>query len=281
MTAGFDATAIERHGWRQGSVLDSKLLALSREFAPKGIDVRADDWLIVTSHDCDVVNFSLEKEPVVEVLRFAVVQRKSPDKQQVWGRNPRVLELERDDGKQGTQVLCARVHERWNLPRELLQTETPARQLDDKSRRLIAEWLAKRYIRAAFPSAFDQRWRSELRSWTKLLATQSQWIQGVYLRLNTLAELTSKQDYKVHFIVAAPADSTKDESWRDKRNDIERLISKFWEQFEPGIHLDGVEVLTTEELTLADIETYQRFDADWVSFADDSPATPASADMLR
>ena len=26
-------------------------------------------------------------------------------------------------------------------------------------------------------------------------------------------------------------------------------------------------------------EPYQRFDADWVSFADDSPATPAAADM--
>jgi hypothetical protein len=32
-------------------------------------------------------------------------------------------------------------------------------------------------------------------------------------------------------------------------------------------------------LTLEDIVPYQRFDADWVSFADDTPSTPASADM--
>jgi hypothetical protein len=38
-------------------------------------------------------------------------------------------------------------------------------------------------------------------------------------------------------------------------------------------------VIGTDELTLAEIEPYQRFDADWVSFADDGPTTPPAADM--
>jgi hypothetical protein len=68
--------------------------------------------------------------------------------------------------------------------------------LADKERRLIAEWLAKRYIRAASPTAFDLRWRAKRKDWQQLLKKQSDWLQGVYLRLNTLDELPDGSPYK-------------------------------------------------------------------------------------
>ena len=40
----------------------------------------------------------------------------------------------------------------------------------------VAEWLAKRYIRAAFPTAFDLRWRAKLKDWQKLLKKHSEWL---------------------------------------------------------------------------------------------------------
>jgi hypothetical protein len=278
MATAFDASAIDRHGWRQGAVLGRAMAAEARKLAPKGISFADSDWLIVTSHDCDVVNGRLEKEPFVEVLRAAVVQQKKPDKQQVWGRNPREMQLAVNDGAAGTVVLSLKVHERWSVPRELLALEPPRHVLDDK-RRLIAEWLAKRYIRAAFPTAFDARWRLKMKEWTGLLESQSQWVQGIYLRLSTQAELDHDKAYKVHFIVAPPATATKDAAWAKKKLELETLVETFWAQFGPGIECVGVEVIPTNKLTLADIEKYQRFDADWVSFADDSPATPYAADM--
>lgn len=279
MSTAFDASAIEQHGWRQGAVLGANLAAEARELAPSGIVFTESDWLIVTSHDCDVVNGRLEKEPIVEVLRAAVVEQKKPDRQQVWGRNPREMQLAVDDGGGGQVVLSVKVHERWSMPRELLASEAPHRVLDDKTRRLIAEWLAKRYIRAAFPTAFDARWRSKMKDWTGLLEAQSQWVQGIYLRLDTQAELGDDEPYQLHLIVAAPAASTKDPGWAKKKPELESLVETFWKQFGPGIECVGVEVIATSALTLADIEKYQRFDADWVSFADDSPATPHVADM--
>lgn len=279
MSTAFDASAIERHGWRQGAVLGANLAAEARKLAPSGIVFAESDWLIVTSHDCDVVNGRLEKEPTVEVLRASVVQQKKPDKQQVWGRNPREMQVAADDGVGGQVVLSVKVHERWSMPRELLASEAPHRVLDDKTRRLIAEWLAKRYIRAAFPTAFDARWRSKMKDWTSLLEAQSQWVQGIYLRLSTQAELGDDKPYKVHLIVAVPAASTKGPAWAKKKPELESLVETFWKQFGPGIECVGVEVIATNALTLADIEKYQRFDADWVSFADDSPATPPAADM--
>jgi len=279
MAGAFDASVLEQHGWRQGAVLGPRLATDARKHAPAWVSCANDDWLIVTSHDCDVVNRSLAKEPTVEVLRAAVVQQKKPDKQQVWGRNPREMQLAVDDGTADTVVLSVKVHERWTVPRELLACEAPRLVLDDKPRRLIAEWLAKRYIRAAFPSAFDARWRSKMKDWTGLLENQSQWIQGIYLRLSTQAELDDDTPYKIHFIVAAPASVTKDATWRQKKRELETLVETFWKQFGPSIECVGVEVIATNALTLADIEPYQRFDADWVSFADDSPATPHAADM--
>lgn len=279
MSTAFDASAIERHGWRQGAVMGPTLAAEARKFAPSGIIFADSDWLIVTSHDCDVVNWKLEKEPTVEVLRTAVVQQKKPDKQQVWGRNPREMQLEANDAAGNPVVLSVKVHERWPVPRELLSSEAPACLLDSKTRRLVAEWLAKRYIRAAFPTAFDARWRTKMKEWTSLLEKESQWVQGVYMLLNTQNELTDDKSYRADFIIAAPASVTKDAAWLKKKAEIEGLVEKFWKQFAPGIVLDGVEMVSTSKLTLARIELYQRFDADWVSFADDSPATPPAADM--
>jgi hypothetical protein len=279
MSAAFDAGAIERHGWRQGAVLAANLAAEARKLAPTGVLFAESDWLVVTSHDCDVVNGKLEKEPVIEVLRAAVVQQKKPDNQQVWGRNPREMQLAADDGAGGSVVLSVKVHERWTMPREMLMLEGPRTVLDSKTRRLIAEWLAKRYIRAAFPTAFDARWRRSMKEWTQLLEQQSQWVQGVYLMLNTHDELASETAYRIDLLIAAPTSVTKDAAWIKKKSELEGLVETFWKRFAPGIVLDGVAVISTSKLTLADIEPYQRFDADWVSFADDSAMTPMIADM--
>lgn len=278
MAADFDADAIAAKGWRQGAVLGPHLRALAWGAAPKSVAPDDASWLIVTSHDCDVVNPRLEREPFVEIIRAVVVQKKA-DAGQTWGRNPRTLQLELADSTGATTVLALNVHERWPMERHALMDEAPIHQLPDKSRRLVAEWLAKRYIRAAFPGAFDARWRSELGRWAKVMRNHSAWIQGVYLRLNTLDELPDELPYKVDIIVAAPHDVAQNIEWASRRSTIENDITTFWEKFSPGIELEDVSVTTTDDLTLAELEPYQRFDLDWVSFSDDTAAPPVALDM--
>jgi hypothetical protein len=278
----FNAENIITLGWRQGAVLDDDLARQARNTAPPRVQCADDDWLILTSHDCDVTNFSLAKEPVVEILRAVVIDRKNPDGQLNWGRNPRTLHVEVDDGSENVVLQCS-THDRWSIPREMLLEGKPARFVSNKVRRLIAEWLAKRYIRSAFPSEFDRRWRGKgsrnLKQWTELLAKHRDWIQGVYLRLNTLNELKESTPYRCHLIVAVPVRKKSDSGWAGVRNQIEQDITAFWKSHSPSIVFDGCEVLGTDEVTLADIDLYQRFDADWLSFADDGDATPPAADM--
>jgi len=278
MAAEFDSNAVVDHGWRQGAVLGPALAARARACAPPGVAFADDDWLILTSHDCDIQNGSLRKEPFVEIIRAEVMSRGNHDRQQAWGRNPRTLRFPIEDGKDSPVLRC-HVHERWMLPRELLATEAPLRFVSDKARRVIAEWLAKRYIRSAFPTAFDLRWRRKAKEWTIVLERHSAWLQGVYLRLSTLAELGQEVPYKCHIILAVPASQRGSTDWATRRETLEREISRFWEQFRPGIDCVEVEVLGTDEVTLADIEPYQRFDADWISFGDNTESAAAITDL--
>ena len=267
MPETFDSAAVARRGWRQGTVMGPDVAASARDQAPSNIDVCSTDLLIVTSHDCDVLNPSIAKEPFVEVLcarRIGAV-----DRMLASGRNPRTLHLSIHDGEDVAPLSC-NAHRRWPVSRGLLLHGSPQCALSDRERGLVAEWLAKRYIRAAFPSAFDQRWRKSLRAWQKLLQRWSEWVQGVYLKLSTLTELGDDDSYQCHLVVAVPYGMSSNESWPRQRSVIEDDVGTFWDQFEPGIRCLGVDVLTTDEITLADLEQYQRFDADWISYEDET-----------
>ena len=70
MIQGFDSEAVARLAWRQGSILGAEAWRnLLTRYDPRRVAMNDEDRLIVTSHDCDVVSPSLDKEPVVEILR--------------------------------------------------------------------------------------------------------------------------------------------------------------------------------------------------------------------
>ena len=278
MAGPFNSEALVTLGWRQGSILGSDLAQLAHKYAPERVAMGDEDRLIMTSHDCDILSPSLDKEPVVEILRASSATPSKSDKQYSSGRNPRVLHVAFEAGAADSVLVCS-VHERWTIPRNLLLRGAPQGQLADKERRLLAEWLAKRYIRAAFPTAFDRRWHTKQRNWQKLLQSYSEWLQGVYLRLNTLDELPEDTPYWCDLILAVPSDKRGGAGWRAQVEDMERDVRVFWDQFKPGIECSDVDLRGTDEITLTDIETYQRFDSDWVSFEDDTSTTPYTADM--
>ncbi len=278
MSEMFDSDAIVNRGWRQGAVLGPELTSLASKHAPESVDVSGTDLLILTSHDCDIVNPNIDKEPFVEVLKANVALGQQANKQYLSGRNPRILQfVTQRNGKPA--LLSFAAYNRWTVPRTLLMSDSAEECLPDKERRLIAEWLAKRYIRTAFPTAFDQRWRSKLKDWRELLKRYSEWLQGVYMRLNTLRELPAGSPYKCHFILAVPHSMRGLAGWAEKRSEMEQAIEIFWDQFKPTIQFVGVDVLGTDEITLADIEPYQRFDAEWVSFEDETATSSIITDM--
>ena len=115
MTQGFDSEALARLAWRQGSILGAGLAQLACEYDPRRVAMNDEDRLIVTSHDCDVVSPSLDKEPVVEILRGQIATARRVDTQLSGGRNPRMLHLAFEAGATGAVLVCS-VHDRWPIP---------------------------------------------------------------------------------------------------------------------------------------------------------------------
>ena len=76
-----------------------------------------------------------------------------------------------------------------------------------------------------------------------------------------------------------PSDKLGSEGWPPQREHLEREVQVFRDQFRPGVECTGVAPLGTDEITLEDLESYQRFDSDRVSFDDETATTPHTADM--
>lgn len=278
---------VEALGWRQGSILTKADAMHVRSLAPKHVNMTDDDWLIVISHDCDIVNYCLKKEPFVELLHAQPIHSHISDEQLIYGRNPRVIQFQGLLNGRTIPLSCG-IHARWIIPRNILRNGKPCeeRRIDNKVRRALGEWVAKRYIRPAFPSEFDLRWKGEksknLKSWTKIIKELSLSVSSFYLSIEPRTELLASESYHCKILIAVPAKFKENQDWSTQREEIDQKIKTFWRQFRPGIICDEGEVtiLSTDEITLDMLEEYDRFDADWLSFSeDDAPRIPLDFDF--
>ncbi len=182
-------------GWRQGSVLPRELGAdLARRAGPQPLELGERDLVVVVSHDCDVSQSSLEKEPWVELVIVRALDRR-PDGGLTRGKNPRLLELEATVSQ---APLAARVSasERWLAPRERLAGSVPAGFLQTTPTGIVPAWLSSKYIREAFPDEFNRRRAQAAEDLKRLLRTGGGDINSIYLALDD-AELDRTQTYTV------------------------------------------------------------------------------------
>ncbi len=115
MYEAFDSGAIADRGWRQGAILGDELAGFAMGYAPESMDMSDTDMLILTSHDCDIVNPSIEKEPFVEVLKGNIAIGEQANKQYLSGRSPRILQF--IIPRRGKKVLLSFVaYNRWTVP---------------------------------------------------------------------------------------------------------------------------------------------------------------------
>jgi len=186
-----------------------------------------DDWIIVISQTCDVVQANHPNEPFVEVLHCRRIQELRGEYQ--GRRSTRRLDFRPNKTSHGDVVLSAHaVADRYVIPREILRDANPdpARSLSDIAVSNLQQWYALRYTRPAWPDAFNERFdnkaKKRLSNAVKLLP-----IDEVEVRV-AIAEKDLELDAETpyHLAVFFVVDQT---AWNDDPGIREKVYASFSE----------------------------------------------------
>ena len=249
---GSDASRVKENGWRQGSVLREST-ANQLELKSSGGRAR----FVVISHDCDITNSDFENEPFVELLEAEIIEPSEKKGFYEWGKNPRIL-----DFTQPTETWRFRISRRHFVLRQSLCNASPADiELDRDQVRSLANWVARRYIRAAFPDEFNKRVRGVLGSVRKQLKNQGDHLTAIFLQV-TDEELDKSAPYEISICGTMRHEDYED---RNRRNAAQALLNAMEAAFEKlgdGITVELCELKSEAEVTLDDRRMLKRWDFD-------------------
>jgi hypothetical protein len=216
------------------------------------------DFLIIITHDCDLLNHDFEREPYVEFV-WAKYLDQPPTGELLHGKSPRQLVLSTDRGDFEISI-----HSRCRVGRPTLCDLMPAGILDKHNLRLLRRWLASRYQRAGFPDAFNDRISKAQDRIYKKLKKSGHDITGIYLGIRD-EELNDDEAYKVIVIGTM---LSRDYRNYEVRTQVQRTIAEVASLLD---RCDGIEVVEDalrpeSEVSLDDLRVFARWDVEFISF---------------
>lgn len=221
--------------------------------------------MVVLMQDCDLVHPSYEVEPNVEIMVGALIAR--ADNGLRHGRNPRRLHL--DFQRSGVPaVLAFSIHDRIIVPRSVLEDHAPHNsiRLARDERRLLCEWVAKRYVRAAFPDAFNERARAAHQKIEKELKRNGEHVTGLFLMIDPDQECATGQDYRIVLRVTSRSEAVADEKTELILVRLAKTIADALGSC-AGIVVEDHQPVSEAEFTLEDLRFFKRWDWDYRSYS--------------
>lgn len=258
--APVDATEILTNGWRQGSIAPADLTDSLRQ--DRGAEIPGDALLLVASHDCDVTNASFTAEPDVEFLVARPVARINGTFTR--GKNPRRLHLEilTPDGPRAFDLAAG---DRFRTSRRQLLGRGPREgySVQPQDRRLLARWLAKRYDRAAFPAAFDARWKPARDEIRRLLERTGHFVDHPFIAVQD-AELPEGEAYR---IIVRGVISVENAAGPETRAQAQECVDGLAALLDDcaGIGVLDSALVAEDEFTLHDLARAKYWDWAWLS----------------
>jgi len=149
-------------GWEAGAVVPQAMVPVLTPYMTRvgqlPPDVATSDWLAVVSQTCDVVQDTLEREPLVEVLHCRPIEAL---RRQFQGRkSTRRLDFRPDKiNHEAVTVSAHAIADRYVVPRERFidHEPDPNRRLSQSAVHNLQFWYALRYTRPAWPDALVRR----------------------------------------------------------------------------------------------------------------------------
>jgi len=253
------------------------------------------DWsqvtLVLVSQDCDICADE-GIEPYADALPFVPLQPGAVDRdaQCRGGRNPRRLVLDLP----GRGPMAAEQWRRLRIPKPALHGLQPTGQIPTDDATCLRRWLGRRYTRAAFPDAFNNRLDASRKIREKLerlwASADAQQVSGIYIRFVDQDDkpgdreiLTPDESYHIVVRVTYPVGLDPATGNAIVAPDIKASADKVLESFDTlldsldGIDMDDGKPVPETDFTLHDLRFYLRFDRDFRS-NDAAAIVPLAAD---
>lgn len=254
--------------WNQGS-----LLTCDTVNALAGADVLPSEWerggyALAISHPCDLAA-DIKVEPYIEFMLAMPIER--PDGNYSYGKSARTLHVDAAiDNRPENLAISIHNHARVDQA----NIGQPEAQLDKHASQLVARWVSRRYVRSAFPDAFNERVRSQRSAIRNLLKREGHKLSGIYIYLSSEEELDESTEYEIAFRATMTVADYDDEDVRTRCGGVIDELAKLFDA------ADGVEVVDHElcneaSTSLDDLRFYQRWDVDDLTLRDESaPLAP-------
>jgi len=253
---------IEKNAWKQGACLsvdESTEIYITtqcmQERLPAGL-------YIILSQDCDILNISLEKEPVVELLRANKVQQPNPEL--ISGKNPRQLHIKIDETNECLEVFP---HQRFFIARNYLEAQKANQILIiDRSLKILIKWINNRYKRPGFPHAFNCRNSKIIKNIQKILSEEAKETYGLYIQLSSENELPENETYSILVKLLLPKNIYENEQ---QLLEIEKgfdLILSLLNNVKGIKTIEGSQVQSMDDITVHQYQELKKWDFDYISF---------------
>lgn len=228
-------------GWRQGAILRSApfkraynndLVEDSESATIKQRKLKDQESLVIITQDCDILSKS---EPHVEAF---VCSQKPPDfcARIVEGNSSRFFLVNRDDH------LVAEATKRLIIKKELLEPFEPdSWPSDDNHLDRFARWLARRYIRPAYPQVFVEAVHDPIRE------TVEDVPEGIIANFSTIVHEVRISKSSIQgppFDVGVTLLTLRDEITEEQANAIDHVTGEIQARLEPDHRITGIELRT-------------------------------------
>jgi len=258
-------------GWEQGVLLDPNNGRLKDS---AHYDIPGDAFLLIVSQTCDLVQGSFESEPYFEVLCLHPLDQE-PHGGYLGGKNSRRIEFSLDLPEDSISHWYAFPHERHLIKRELLLEWQPDSSMhDEKTLKMILNWLSRRYTRTAFPEAFVSRINARKSQIGKKFSRLNLYVSNVYIRVTPFDELSDGEEYNIEIMLVMEAEKFDDAKQYKICNEIKKQLEYQLAKC-GGIKVEDISLESTADVTIEALKGHREWDYSYLSFRDpDEAAKP-------
>jgi hypothetical protein len=248
----------ENTNWKQCSICEKTAIA---EWLPEGIRSSDGCVFIVVSHDCDIANGDLEKEPFIEIFPAKLLNKNNGNF--MYGKNPRVLHLK--ILKTNTPLFVEiEARSRLSIKKEHLRSVNPDENyiIDNCDKRILRDWLVARYRRHAIPDKLHAVLKRG-KFW-KILedisAETAQSIQQFRLHYEPDNEIKEGERYELELLIIHDGTEESRHNAEDMAGSLKNAAGLIDE-----IDLSRCEARSTAEVTMDDLGYYEKLNMDYIS----------------